>query len=315
MSLADNHNGKSRRFPDFVHVGPPRTGTTWLHQVLNGHIPLPRVKETHYFEGRCVIDVSRYLDLYDRVPAALPLGEFGPTYFANNHAREQIRRENPECKIICTFRDPPARLYSIYRLIRAGRSPVHRTFDGYWRFLMDCGYNLCNYADQLQQWQRVFGEDRVLPMFYQDLDSHPQDYLHGFCDFIGAPPLELHKTDVGESKVYSTWTSSRANSISRYAVVAVYWLGRHRGRALTQLGRNSRLRQALRDMFVEDFEPLTESSVDRIREIALPQIEALERMTGRDLSSWKPGARGKVARIERNGEASKAQPARPAQRG
>jgi Sulfotransferase domain len=276
-----------------------------MHRALTGHIALPRMKETHYFEGRCVVEVSRYIDLYDQVPANLPLGEFGPTYFANNHARAQIRMENPECRIICTLRDPAARLYSIYRLIRTSRGPVQGTFDGYWRFLMDCGYSLCNYADQLRQWQEAFGEDRVLPMFYQDLDSDAQGYLDTFCRFIGASRLALARTGVGGSKVYSTWASARANSMSRYMVRAVYWLGHHGGRGLTQMGRHSRLRRMVRGMFVEDFEPLSASSADRIREMTLGQVEELERMTGRDLSDWKPGAKV-TARVGSDGGASEA---------
>jgi len=38
------------RLPEIIGVGPPRTGTTWLHNVLDGHVDLPHgVKETLYF--------------------------------------------------------------------------------------------------------------------------------------------------------------------------------------------------------------------------------------------------------------------------
>ena len=38
--------------PSFFIVGPPRTGTSWLHQVLQPHTCLPRVKETRFFDER-----------------------------------------------------------------------------------------------------------------------------------------------------------------------------------------------------------------------------------------------------------------------
>ena len=37
--------------PDFIGIGPARTGTTWLHEKLLEHVDLPRnIKETKYFE-------------------------------------------------------------------------------------------------------------------------------------------------------------------------------------------------------------------------------------------------------------------------
>src|SRR3954471_18360309 len=37
--------------PSFFVIGPPRTGTSWLHQVLKDHAVLPRsTKETHFFD-------------------------------------------------------------------------------------------------------------------------------------------------------------------------------------------------------------------------------------------------------------------------
>ena len=69
-----------------------------------------------------------------------------PTYFSNAVARERIKRHIPDCKIIVTFREPAARLYSLYRLIRSGSRPASDTFDGYWRFQIDCGADLCSYV-------------------------------------------------------------------------------------------------------------------------------------------------------------------------
>ena len=50
--------------------------------------------------------------------ARMPLGELSPMYFASPQARERIAKHLPECKIICSFRDPVERAYSNYRLLR-----------------------------------------------------------------------------------------------------------------------------------------------------------------------------------------------------
>src|SRR5260370_2519663 len=39
------------RLPDFIGVGPPRTGTTWLDQGLRGHVGLPGGLKATLFLG------------------------------------------------------------------------------------------------------------------------------------------------------------------------------------------------------------------------------------------------------------------------
>ena len=38
------------RFPDFIGVGPARTGTTGFTRSLKGHVGLPLIKETQFFK-------------------------------------------------------------------------------------------------------------------------------------------------------------------------------------------------------------------------------------------------------------------------
>jgi Sulfotransferase domain len=287
------NNGKELRMPTFVHVGPPRTGTTWLHEVLMGHIGLPSEKETRFFDVRYDRGAEWYCNLFGEYPAEVPGGEMGPTYFSNAIARERIKREIPDCKIIVTFREPAARLYSLYRLLRSERRPVNDTFDGYWRFQINCGADLCSYATHLKRWQAAFGKSRVLVLFYEDLSSNPQGYLDSVCDFVGARRVALDRSKVGGAKVYSAPGAARSNAIARRTVEAVDWISRHGARPLIQLGQRTALWKIMRRPFVEDFAPLSNESADEIRAMMLPETEELERLTGRELSRWKPLAERK----------------------
>lgn len=52
---------QGRMLPDFLGIGPGRTGTTWLHQALEGHVDLPHgIKETGFFGVR----FSKGIDWY-----------------------------------------------------------------------------------------------------------------------------------------------------------------------------------------------------------------------------------------------------------
>ncbi len=291
-------NGRALRLPSFIHVGPSRTGTTWLHEVLTDHVGLPSEKETRFFDVRYDRGVQWYCNLFGDYPADAPAGEMGPAYFSNAVARERIKGHIPDCKIIVTFREPAARLNSLYRLLRAMRIPVDDTFDGYWRLQITCGADLCSYATQLKRWQATFGKSRVLVLFYEDLSSNPQGYLDAVCDFIGARRIALDHSRVGSAKVFSIHAAARSNAIARRTVEAVDWAFRHGARPLIELGQRTALWKIMRRPFMEELPPMSQESADEIRAIMLPETEELERTTGRDLSRWKPRAQCVAAKRE-----------------
>ncbi len=295
-------SGTALRLPSFIHVGPPRTGTTWLHEVLTGHIGLPSEKETRFFDARYDRGVEWYCNLFVDYPADVPAGEMGPTYFSNAVARERIKFHIPECKIIITFREPAARLYSLYRLLRSERRPTDDTFDGYWSFQINCGADLCSYATQLKRWQATFGKSRVLVLFYEYLGSNPQGYLDAVCDFIGARRIALDRSRVGSAKVYSAPIAARSNVIARRTVEAVDWVSRHGARPLIELSHRTALWKIMRRPFVEEFPPLSRESAAEIRAMMLPETEELERITGRDLSSWKPARSANLTMLARRSD-------------
>lgn len=286
-------NEKVLRLPTFIHVGPPRTGTTWLHEALMGHIGLPSKKETRFFSAHYDRGVEWYCNLFGDYPPDVPAGEIAPTYFSDAVARERIKRHIPDCKIIVTFREPAARLYSLYRLIRSGNRPVSDTFDGFWRLQIDCGMDLCSYVANLRRWQAAFGKSQVLVMLYEDLASNPQGYLDAICDFIGARRIALDRSNLGSAKVYPAPAAAHSKPIGRRTIAALVWASRHGARPLIALGQRASLWKIMRRRLVEDFPPLSEESADQIRAMTLPDTEELERIIGRDLSSWKSRARRK----------------------
>ena len=109
----------SGRLPDFIGVGPPRTGTTWLHEVLKTQVGVPAgIKETHFFTLHYDKGLAWYQAHFYKCPVNRPIGEFCPSYFDSPEARGLIARHIPRCKIICTLREPAGRLYSQYRMLR-----------------------------------------------------------------------------------------------------------------------------------------------------------------------------------------------------
>ncbi|HZP44898.1 MAG TPA: sulfotransferase [Candidatus Binataceae bacterium] len=278
------------QLPDFIYAGPPRSGSTWLDQVLRGHAGLPRrIKETRFFTTNYHRGIDWYRAHFAGYPPGLPLGEV-TTYFDHQEVRERIHAHIPECRIICTLRDPVKRIWSHYCQLRhegwIGRRTLAEALAAHEKWIDTAGnlIGLNRYAYHLGEWQRYFGEQRVMVTIFDDLEADPQQFLDHICDFIGLARIDLERSPVGGAAVNKMTHAPRSPHLAR---------------------RVRRLRQKMqrRGMYrlVELCEPLFEfcfsggepfGRIDPATEKALrarfrPEVEALERLIGRDLTAWK----------------------------
>src|SRR5262249_915834 len=154
--------------PSFFVIGPPRTGTSWLHEVLNPHAVLPHhVKETRFFDLYFHRGFDWYLRYFKSQSGSKPRGEIAPTYFASAQPPDRIAQVAAEAKVVCVFRHPVQRAFSLYRLKRAYgmirgsfEEALHRDPE-----IEQSG----RYATNLKAWQDALGASQVLPTFYDHL--------------------------------------------------------------------------------------------------------------------------------------------------
>jgi hypothetical protein len=291
-----NDQSRSRntgRLPDFIAIGPPRTGTTWLHGVLYHRTWLPRaVKETHFFDRYYDKGLQWYLDCFRADADGRPVGEITPAYFASPVVRDRAARCLPQCKIICTLRDPVARAYSHYRKLQT----VGMTRGGFADEVMNNGEirEASRYAFHLRAWRELFGERNVRAFLYDDLEANAQGYADAICRFIGVAPLELTPEVNRSLDRNEVQRGARNRVIARGARDFMYWLQSLQAhRTIETLGR-ARLWQ-LCAYSGEEFAPLTPALEAQTRQHFLPEVEALEELLERDLSAWKQA--GQAARL------------------
>lgn len=271
--------------PSFFVVGPPRTGTTWLHKLLSDCALLPYpTKETRFFDMHFDRGLRWYVSHYREVAPERKMGEVAPTYFASSQACKRIAQLIPHAKIVCTFRNPVDRVWSLYRLKRAyGMIP--------WCFeeamvrdpeLMESS----RYSFHLREWIAAFGADQVLVTVHEDIQQDPQAYLDKLVDFVGVPRQKLRPSHEPRPLTSTNMTTPRSYTWTRGATLLANWA---KARRLDSFVAAAKRWGALK-LFVGGGSAFTELSSDqraRLRAVFRPEVELLETMLNRDLSSWK----------------------------
>ncbi len=288
-------NDSAGRLPDFFAIGPARTGTTWLHGALFHRASLPKgTKETHYFDWFYDKGIDWYRAYFVDCPADRPVGEIAPTYFHKPEVRERIARAVPNCRIVCTLRDPVKRAYSAYRVfVREGETRL--SFE---EELMRPDSRILQssrYAFHLRGWRETFGAANVAVFFYDDLEADDQAYFDSICDFLGVPRLDL--TEIRPFLVRNAVRRApRSLRVADWAHRFRVWLWSRRAdpvvRALDRWGVWRLIQESQKD-----FAPLSPEFEARLLRLFLPEVEALEELLGRDLSAWKMPSPERAERI------------------
>lgn len=278
-------NVESRKLPSFFVVGPPRTGTSWLHTVLSQSAWLSHpTKETRFFDKNFERGLGWYTAHYKRAVGERTVGEIAPTYFASPSARDRIAKLIPGAKIVCTFRNPVDRVLSLYRLKRA-YGWIQWTFeDALTRDpeLMESS----RYADHLKGWLQVFGPSQVMATVHDDMEADPQGYLDKLVDFVGAKRIQLQPNQVHRVLASDTMTQPRSYYWTRGALWLAEW---SKSRRLDGVVATAKRIGAIR-FFVGGGPAFPEISIPqrhRLREMFRPEVDKLEGMLNRDLSAWK----------------------------
>src|SRR5260370_860949 len=112
MSVTVKH-----RLPEVIGAGPGRTGTTWLHRVLEGRVDLPYgVKETQFFSTYYDKGIDWYARHFRYATGERTIAEICP-YLFHPLAPDRIKTHIPNCRVITTLRSPIEHSFSAYKLV------------------------------------------------------------------------------------------------------------------------------------------------------------------------------------------------------
>jgi len=267
----------------FLGIGPQRTASSWLDQVLRSHpqLSLPyQVKETFFFDERFDRGWEWYAWHFRNRKTGQYVGEVGPTYFDSETARERLHKYYPELKLIITVRNPVVRAFSLYRHHRTkGRVPG--TFaEAIKRMprILTSG----KYGTHCPAWENCFGTSNVLYLVQEDIQSHPEAVFKQVCDFLGVETTLLPPVI---REVYGAGTEPRFPALARRAAQAAIWVRDKRLHGVVEFGKKLGLKAIYRGG--QGASCLTPEEQKFLQDYYRYDISWLEQRLNRDFSFWQ----------------------------
>lgn len=270
---------------DFIGIGPQKTGSTWLHEVLCQHplILLPQgTKETMFFDKYYDKGLNWYGQYFpERDNKQQKLGEIGPSYFDCEAAIDRIYSLNTKCKIIITVRNPISKAISLHHHhLNKGRvSPVFPEAIIKMPEIITSGH----YAQYIPKWINKFGQEQVKLIFLDDIKTNPKQLWLELCEFLNIDSIDLpdiaHKI-INEKKMSKyPWLAKIGVEI---AIKMREYKMHNSVEKLKKIGLNF-IYSGGESRIIH----LTDEEYQDLARLYYDDIKFLEQLTSRNLSSWQ----------------------------
>ena len=189
---------------DFFIVGAPKAGTTSLYHYLSEHpqVEMSSQKEPDYFSDKAIHEQGMYyaknrvntLDKYESLfvqKESVVYGEASVSYLFYENVAEDIKKYNPNAKIIIMLRNPIERAFSHYLMdYRLGlisdsfenvlaKKSKHKNAHLFYQQYIE----VSKYAKQIQRYLVFFEKDNILFIDYEDFKinvSKTVDQVYNF---------------------------------------------------------------------------------------------------------------------------------------
>ena len=295
-------------FPDFYVVGAGRAGTTSVSRYLSQHpgIFVPSSKSSSFFYARdlsgsplakkgasipewFVRDEVGYHGLYSPAPAGSICGDVSPVYLASTRVAGRIAAARPDAKILVLLRNPVDRVYSRY--VGRRRDGLERipTFEELVEREIDtdlvrddahASYLASGMiAHHLRTYFEAFPRENIQIHFYEEFAGDTPRVMASICRFLGVD--DEFQFDVRR-------IHNRSGGRIRNPAVGGLWASSLPVRKALRPFLPQGLRDGLfrRATAKTEAVPIRPETRRRLIEVYREDVQALERMTDRDLSAW-----------------------------
>jgi hypothetical protein len=276
--------------PNFLGIGAPRAGTTWLHEVLDAHpdVLMPALrKEINFFWKDYHRGLEWYASTYRVRPgSALParIGEITPMYMYHDICRKRIAELGTVDRFLVCLRDPVDLLWSGYK----HNSAIYDFRGDLREFMEKFPHVVANglYAQALRPWIDQFGQKAFVFVRFDDLREDPVGTRTAVAEALGVDPARFPE-DAGLGQVNQA-IEPRFGRLYGYAKRTVTRLHRADHTWVVDLAKKLRIQKALaREATASSSGTLDDEMRSELYEFYSRDTRELAGLTGLDVSSWR----------------------------
>ncbi|MDP7024509.1 MAG: sulfotransferase [Kiritimatiellia bacterium] len=282
---------------DFIGIGSPRCGTTWVFRCIEDHpdICSAYLKEVAFFsqDDEFAKGIGAYKKYFEHASPDKALGEFSPEYLSDPRVPARIKQNLPDVKLIASLRNPADSLYSMYHFGKQRGKYSYPTFEDFLAGEPQQKEDRL-YMKHLNRYLEEFPAEQLLVLIFEDIERDPRLFMKGVYEFLGVDPSFV-----------STYVEKRINAgesygvffLSRIMYKVIHLLRRtEAGSRLVSLLFHSRLKAKSDALFemnkdkggsVSKRPVMQEQTRAELLAFYSEDVAALERFIGRDLSVWR----------------------------
>ena len=271
--------------PNFIVIGPGRSGTTWMYQMLKQHpeVCVSSAKETLYFEEGYEKGLNWYGRFFRHCKGSNAIGEVSNTYFFSRLVAERIWNYNSDMRLISPLRNPIERLFSLY-IFALRTAQLEGSFE---EFINKNEWMLerHEYMGRIENYLRYFHREQVLIILYDDLRENPVNFAKQIYRFVDVSeefvPGNVHERIEGAGKYRNKYLSK----VLKKSALLIRYLGYPE--IVTKV-KEKYLSKVLYEAFsVEKYPKMSEETRKRLEKYYYRDIRETSALVGRDLvSAW-----------------------------
>lgn len=266
--------------PNFLFLGPDKSGSTWLQRTLSKHpqVFLPAAKDTYFFTQEYGRGIEWYASHFRTAgPDARVVGEICHDYLTDERAAARIREVLPESRLMVCLREPVSRSFSAYLNMQRNGWDI-----GSFSEAMDRHPELVDnsrYAKHLGRVLDLFPAEQLLVAWFDALQESPQRFLDEVTGHLGIEPMVLREAEAEPSRPAATARSAVVARTVKQLAVASRRVG------FDGLVGRVKTRSAVQSLLYKNIAPggrqVDEGDADRIRAAVRDDVARLEQLLGR----------------------------------
>lgn len=288
---------------DFIGIGTSKSGTTWISEIFRKHpgiyYPTER-KEVNYFNKFLAQDYTTlnndhtkpyewYHEFFKDAKPGQITGEITPSYQSMINAAKDIYQYNPGVKLFTVLRNPVERSFSEYLFSRQNGIGNYKDFKTAISANPAKFLHTSLYHQNLEPYYKLFPAAHIKVLFYEDMKADNKTFLQELYRF-----LEVDDFFPGDfDKVVNVGLQAKNQQLNNFigkSKMLIHKKGLH---FLLPVLKATGLLKVIKKVKDNNLTERTEKEQmpQELRQHLLTyfmkDIEALEKLTGRNLEGWK----------------------------